>query len=135
MAKAKQTSKVNLDFAFFNILWTFYDANRGQITKNYRELTRKFLDYNHPANRRDAFLRRPQFEALEVYIFLKEFLDNDKVEKLFEDWYKGQNKFEGRKVSNVTDQNSIQGSLELDQTEVDNTVINYDKILKAMKSA
>ena len=38
MAKAKQTSKVNLDFAFFNILWTFYDANRGQITKNYREL-------------------------------------------------------------------------------------------------
>ena len=66
MAKAKQTSKVNLDFAFFNILWTFYDANRGQITKNYRELTKKFLDYNHPANRRDAFLRRPQFEALEI---------------------------------------------------------------------
>lgn len=134
MAKAKQSTNVNLDFAFFNILWTFYDANRGQITKNYRELTKKFLDYNHPANRRDAFLRRPQFEALEIYIFLKEFLSNDKVEKIFEDWYKGHNKFEGRKVSNVTDQNSIQGSLGLDQTEVDNTVINYEKILKAMKS-
>lgn len=134
MTKAKQTSKVNLDFAFFNILWTFYDANRGQITKNYRELTKKFLDYNHPANRRDAFLRRPQFEALEIYIFLKEFLGNDKVEKLFEDWYKGQNKFEGRKVSNVTDQDSIQGSLGLDHTEVDTTLINYEKILKAMKS-
>ena len=68
MAKAKQSSSAALDFAFFNYLWAFYQENKGTIRKSYRELSKKFLDYNDPTNSIDAFLRRPQFEALETYV-------------------------------------------------------------------
>jgi hypothetical protein len=74
----------SLDFAFFHFLWQFYQANRGTIRSHYKELTRKFLDFNNPEKNPKAFLRQPQFEALETYIFLKEFLGNAKVEEIFQ---------------------------------------------------
>lgn len=86
----------SLDFAFFRFLWQFYQANKGSIRKSYRELTRKFLDFNDPHKNPKAFLRQPQFEALETYVFLKEFLGNDKVEEIFKAWYERSGKFEGR---------------------------------------
>lgn len=128
MAK-NPTSTSALDFAFFNFLWSFYDINRGAIRQNYRDLTKKYLDYNDKSKRQEAFLRRPQFEALEVYVFLKEFLDNDKVEKIFEDWYKSQNKFENRKATGFL-KNESQGSLLFDDAiELD----NYKNVLQKMK--
>lgn len=82
----RKTSKaVNLDFAFFTHLLNFYQQNKGRIRQNYRTLTKRFLDYNDPENS-NAFLRRPQFEALEIYIFLKEFLDNAPIHEIFQQW-------------------------------------------------
>ncbi|MEL6046727.1 TnsA endonuclease N-terminal domain-containing protein [Stenotrophomonas maltophilia] len=97
--KAKETTTsmaASLDFAFFRFLWQFYQSNKGKIRQNYRELTRKFLDFNDPERNPKAFLRQPQFEALETYVFLKEFLGNAKVEEIFKAWYERSGKFEGR---------------------------------------
>ena len=87
-AKPASTSGASLDFAFFRFLWQFYQDNRGAIRQNYKELTRKFLDFNNPEKNPKAFLRQPQYEALETYIFLKEFLGNAKVEEIFKAWYR-----------------------------------------------
>ena len=93
----KKTGSSSLDFAFFHFLWQFHQANRGAIRSHYKELTRKFLDFNNPERNPKAFLRQPQFEALETYIFLKEFLGNTKVETIFKAWFERTGKFEGRK--------------------------------------
>ena len=53
------------------------------LLNQLKELTRKFLDFNNPEKNPKAFLRQPQFEALETYVFLKEFLGNAKVEEIF----------------------------------------------------
>jgi hypothetical protein len=95
--KAASTTGVSLDFAFFRFLWHFHQENRGVIRSHYKELTRKFLDFNNPEHNPKAFLRKPQFEALETYIFLKEFHGNAKVEEIFKAWYERTGKFEGRK--------------------------------------
>lgn len=49
-------------------------------------MTRKFLAYNDSEENPDAFLRRPQFEALEMYVFVKEFMGNPQVYQMFDDW-------------------------------------------------
>lgn len=95
MAKAKQAN-VSLDFAFFQVLWQFHQANRGSIRSHYRELTKKFLDFNNPEGNPKAYLRQPQFEALEVYVFLKEFLGNAKIEEIFRDWFEKKGRFASR---------------------------------------
>lgn len=94
---AIKSASASLDFAFFQFLWQFYQSNRGAIRQNYKELTRKFLDFNNPERNPKAFLRQPQFEALETYVFLKEFFGNAKVEEIFKTWYERSGKFEGRK--------------------------------------
>jgi type III restriction enzyme len=91
----------SLDFAFFQFLWQFYQANRGTIRTHYKELTRKFLDFNNPDKNPKAFLRQPQFEALETYIFLKEFLGNAKVEEIFQQWFEKQGRFADRAEGGV----------------------------------
>ncbi len=100
----KRTAKVvsaSLDFAFFQFLWQFYLANRGKIRTHYKELTRKFLDFNNPEKNPKAFLRQPQFEALETYVFLKEFLGNSKVEEIFQQWFEKQGRFADRAEGGV----------------------------------
>ena len=95
MAK-RTTSGLDLNFTFYEHLRSFYLENRGRIRQHYRELSRKFLDFNDPQNA-TAFLRLPQFEALEMYVFLKEFLDNQPVHRLFSDWADRKGKFTGRR--------------------------------------
>jgi len=89
---ANSKGATNLDYTFFQSLLRFYLSNKKTIRKHYKRLTLNFLDYNDPTNV-DAFLRRPQFEALEIYVFLKEFSDNIPVYKLFMDWYYRSGKF------------------------------------------
>ncbi|MEW5571483.1 TnsA endonuclease N-terminal domain-containing protein [Rossellomorea marisflavi] len=84
-----------LNFAFYTYLWEFYKQNKKKIRSKYKPLSRKFLDFNDYQNQ-DAFLRQPQYEALEVYIFLKEFQDNKKVHSIFNDWYQKKDGFETR---------------------------------------
>lgn len=92
MAKGKKT--VRQDFAFFQALLKFYTDNRGTIRKRYKQLSKQILDFNDPDLRMDAFLRKPQFEALEIYVFLKEFGDNAHVHELFQQWANNAGLFE-----------------------------------------
>ena len=82
-------------FAFSQQLWYFYNANRGKIRSRYNALTKKFLSYNDSEENPKAFLRRPQFEALEMYVFIKEFMDNPQVYEMFDDWRNHRGKFSG----------------------------------------
>jgi SNF2 family DNA or RNA helicase len=91
MAKGKKT--IRQDFAFFQALLKFYADNRGTIRKRYKQLSKQMLDFNDPELRTDAFLRKPQFEALEIYVFLKEFGDNAHVHQLFQQWAKNEGIF------------------------------------------
>lgn len=97
MARKSGTLSLNLsdDFAFFSQLHLFYRNNRKKIRATYQDLTRKFLDFNDP-DKANAFLRLPQFEALEMYVFLKEYLENRPVHELFELWRDSAGKFEDR---------------------------------------
>lgn len=81
------------DFAFYEQLWSYYTSNRGKIRSRYNDLTKKFLAYNDKNENQDAFLRKPQFEALEMYVFVKEFMNNAHMYEMFDDWRKRQNKF------------------------------------------
>jgi len=84
MARASRGG-MDLDFAFFKYLHQFYKDKRGVIRNHYRDLSKKFLDFNDPKES-DAFLREPQFEALEMYVFLKEYLNNRHVHQIFREW-------------------------------------------------
>lgn len=81
------------NFAFYEQLYNYYHANRRKIRSRYNDLTRKFLAYNDREENPSAFLRRPQFEALEMYIFIKEFLGNAQVYEIFNDWRNKRDRF------------------------------------------
>lgn len=127
MVKRAKAASASLDFAFFNFLWEFYRGNRGTIRTHYKELTRKFLDFNNPEKNPRTFLRQPQYEALEVYIFLKEFMDNAKVEEIFKAWFERKDQFADRKEGGILGQNS-QGDL-LDRI----TQEQYKAVFAAMR--
>ena len=86
-------STYDSDFSFHEQLWFFYSENRGKIRSRYNDLTRKFLSYNDKDENKNAFLREPQFEALEMYVFIKEFMNNAQVYELFDDWRNKRNHF------------------------------------------
>lgn len=88
--------KVSNDYPFYEALLEFYKSKEGQIKRYYKEPSKKFLDFNDKTKNPYAFLRTPQFEALEIYIFIKEYLDNMKVKEMFADWYNSKNKFQNR---------------------------------------
>lgn len=81
------------EVAFYQQLKYYYDTNRGKIRSRYNDLTKKFLAYNDRNENPDAFLRTPQFEALEMYVFIKEFMGNPQVYEMFDDWRKRRDKF------------------------------------------
>lgn len=80
-------------FSFYEQLWYYYTTNRGKIRSRYNDLTKKFLAYNDRNDNPNAFLRKPQFEALEMYVFVKEFMDNKQVYEMFDDWRNRRNDF------------------------------------------
>ena len=91
---AKQSSMMFVeDFAFYEQLWWYYTSNRGKIRSRYNDLTKKFLAYNDKNENTNAFLRKPQFEALEMYVFIKEFMNNAHMYEMFDDWRNRKDKF------------------------------------------
>ena len=92
MAKKSGTAFIE-DFAFYEQLWFYYTSNRGKIRSRYNDLTKKFLAYNDRNENKNAFLRTPQFEALEMYVFIKEFMNNAHMYEMFDDWRKRKNRF------------------------------------------
>lgn len=83
----------NSNFSFSQQLWYYYSDNRRKIRSRYNDLSKKFLAYNDCNENPSAFLRKPQFEALEMYVFIKEFMDNKQVYEMFDEWRKRQGKF------------------------------------------
>ena len=96
---AKQATAQS-SFAFFDFLRQFYTQNRGRIRNRYKDLTKKFLDYNDKSKNPNAYLREPQFEALEIYVFLKEFCNNPQIYDLFDKWYNRVGDFAAETVYN-----------------------------------
>lgn len=88
--------QVKNDYPFYQAILAFYKQNKGMIRKHYKDATKKFLDYNDKTIRNEAFLREPQFEALEIYVFIKEYLNNQSVKDMFADWYNKKGRFELR---------------------------------------
>ena len=85
--------QTNDNFAFYEQLFYFYKVNRRKIRSRYNDLTKKFLSYNDYKENSNAYLRLPQFEALEMYVFIKEFMDNAQVYQMFDDWRKRKGEF------------------------------------------
>lgn len=114
-----RSQTVQNDFPFYTQLLSFYQQNRTRIRQQYAPLTRKFLDFNDPANA-TAFLRLPQFQALELYVFLKEFLDNQPLHQIFREWADNSGRFSGRSVVQATaDEKVVQPTLTEGYTTAD----------------
>lgn len=96
MAKRKTAT---IDFPFYQYLQYFVRTEHKKIYAAMRPLSKKFLNFNNPEVNVSAYLRVPQFEALEMYVFLKEFCENQKLWQIFEQWYRKDGKFEGRTVA------------------------------------
>ncbi len=89
-----------VEVPFYRYLWNFYFANKSEIRESYKDLTKKILNWANPGTNPqkknknpNAFLRKPQYEAFEIYIFLKEYLDNPHLYDLFLDWSENKGKF------------------------------------------
>ncbi len=113
MSMAKKKISNEIEFPFYVYLRAFYNQERKKILLSYNTLSRKFLNFNDPDNP-TTFLRKPQFEALEIYIFLKEFCENKHLHQIFEEWYNKEGKFQNRPDAGIskTGQASIFGPLE-----------------------
>ena len=120
-------SNYDENFAFYEQLRYYYTTNRGKIRSRYNDLTRKFLAYNDREENPTAFLRLPQFEALEMYVFIKEFMNNAHVYEMFDDWRKRRDRFADASYYSV--HKSGQGSL-WDQESENLT----DMLFKQMKN-
>lgn len=119
---------VQSSFAFFNFLRQFYLQNKGRIRNRYKDLTKKFLDYNDKSKNVSAYLREPQFEALEIYVFLKEFCNNPQIYDLFDKWYKREGDFAAETVYTVNAGNGMQLSF------YDSAAVNYKAVFDSMRS-
>lgn len=118
--------KYSEGFSFYSQLHFYYISNRGKIRRNYKDITRKFLDYNDKEKNPTAYLRKPQFEALEMYVFIKEFMNNAQVYQMFSDWSKRQDKFSDASYYSILD-----GHISL--LGFDETEKQTDAIFKQMK--
>ncbi|MCR8667945.1 DEAD/DEAH box helicase family protein [Aestuariibaculum sp. M13] len=110
MAKKKTNS--DIDFPFYTYLKLFHDNNKKKVYNSYKPLTKKFLDFNNPENP-TAYLRQPQFEALEMYVFLKEFLENNYLYEVFENWFNKTGKFEKRDDVGISKTKGTVGTLNM----------------------
>lgn len=108
MPRGKLTT-TTIDFPFYQYLQYFLQAEHKRIYSAFTPLSKKFLNYNNPKENAKAYLRVPQFEALETYVFLKEFCGNQKLWEIFEQWYNKTGKFEGRTFAGI----DKRGQLEL----------------------
>ncbi|MBE6290309.1 MAG: type III restriction endonuclease [Bacteroidaceae bacterium] len=116
MARIKSTT-ATIDFPFYQYLQYFLQAEHKRVYSAFTPLSKKFLNYNNPKENAKAYLRVPQFEALETYVFLKEFCENQKLWEIFEQWYNKTGKFEGRVSAGIgkTGQLELFGVTEVNQ--------------------
>lgn len=125
MPKQAEDFSFDLTNAFYVHLRTFYLSHTGEVKKHYKKISKIYLDYNSPENP-DSYLRIPQFEALEMYVFLKEYLQNKAVYQLFEEWFKQEAKFSGRGMGATSQSGQIDMLWEMSERQ-------YNGIFKKMK--
>jgi type III restriction enzyme len=94
MASTTKRSK-EIDFPFYLYLRLFLEQEKKKVYSSFSPLTRKFLNFNNSENSK-SYLRKPQFEALEMYVFLKEFCGNKFLYQIFEEWFYKTNQFLNR---------------------------------------
>nr|GEV52265.1 ATP-dependent DNA helicase PcrA [Tanacetum cinerariifolium] len=68
-------------------------------------------------DRGSGYLRLPQYEALEMYVFLKEFCGNAPLHQVFRDWRESKGPFEGRQRFTLKRGASGDGTLGLFEEE------------------
>ncbi len=112
--------------AFHQQLWYYYTTNRGKIRSRYNDLTKKFLAYNDSEDNPKAFLRKPQFEALEMYVFVKEFLGNAQVYEMFDDWRNRRERFSDASYYSV-DKSGMSKLFDMLTVEQTNTIFKQMK--------
>ena len=101
MTMAKKRKTATIDFPFYQYLQLFVRTEHKKIYAAFKPLSKKFLNFNNKKENSNAYLRVPQFEALEMYVFLKEFCENEKLWQIFNEWYAKTGKFEGRATAGV----------------------------------
>ena len=109
-------------FAFYEQLRRYYERNRGKIRSRYNELTKKLLAHNDHKVNPNAFLRTPQFEALEMYVFIKEFLDNRQMHEIFDLWRRREGVFSDASYYSIN--RSGQKGLPLDLVSYDGKTVS-----------
>lgn len=132
MAKSKKVAE-QIDFPFYSFLHVFIKSENKKVYNSFTQLSKKFLDFNNPEKGK-CFLRQPQFDALEVYVFLKEFCNNEHLHQIFEDWFYKTNQFEGRKSAGVDErkrQVTLFGPIEANNEE---DITRFKDIFEQIKS-
>ena len=119
----KKAIEAELEHPFFEYLWSFYRANRSQIRSSYKDLTKRLLDFNDPEDAR-RFLRDPQYQAFEMYVFLKEYLDNPRLSELLDDWRNNRGKFQLRKTPAIGQQDLF----------IEKDANAYDEVFRRLES-
>ena len=107
------TKQFNEQFAFYEQLLNYYTNNRGKIRSRYNDHTKKFLAYNDKNENPEAFLRRPQFEALEMYVFIKEFMNNAHMYEMFDKWRKREDMFSDTSYYTIHKADGFYGQMNL----------------------
>ena len=134
-AKKKSTTKskktltekeLTKEVGFSDFLWETYSLNRKKIHRHYKEITKNILAHNDPSSNPDAFLRLPQFQAFEIYVFLKEYCDNEPLFKIFEDWKNQKGKFEKLEYDTVLNNHNLFKDMNVDV---------YEKVFERLKSS
>jgi len=128
---AKKKAPKHIEFPFYSYLKQFHDDNRKLVYSSYNPLTKKFLNFNNPENP-NTWLRQPQFEALEIYVFLKEFCENQTLSLVFKEWYEKSGPFQGRIDTGIDANNQLQlfGPKEFDSDDLESFEQVYSQIEK-----
>lgn len=127
MARKSKGKNYSSDFPFFDALKQFYLENKGKIRRNYKNISKKYLDYNDKSINPEAYLRKPQFEALEMYVFIKEFMNNKKIHEIFLLWKDKMDMFSERSFYATQEDRNKQISM------YDSYNSNFDDIFSYMK--
>lgn len=133
----KKSTTATIDFPFYQYLQYFLQAEHKRVYSAFTPLSKKFLNYNNPKENAKAYLRVPQFEALETYVFLKEFCENQKLWEIFEQWYNKTGKFEGRAFAGIDKRGQLElfGVTEVNQEITKDAFAKVFEQIKAMQQA
>lgn len=111
----KKRNESTSTLSLFEYLRLFYNEHKRVIRQDYKDLTKKILSHANPANA-NSYLRTPQYEAFEMYVFLKEYLNNPKLGDLFENWCNNKGRFSREVYAKPSDYETSSGLPEISES-------------------